>query len=87
MLCSCGCGDWRGGRASVLNLFSLFRGVRLAGRKMLADQFGMMQINRTGMGLLVGNSDFGEIVEHRFGFYFQLAGQLVNAYLIWVRHL
>jgi hypothetical protein len=54
---------------------------------MLADQFSMTQVNRTGMGLLIGHPDFGQIVQYRFGFYFQLAGKFVDAYLIWVSHL
>jgi hypothetical protein len=80
-------GDWRSIYARARSLLRLFRRVRLGGRKMSAYQLGMIQINRTGMGLLFGNPDFGEIVQHRFGFYLQLAGQFVDAYLNWVRHL
>jgi hypothetical protein len=91
MLRSSGCSnrwrDWRSDDARARSLWQLFRGVRLGDRKMLADQLGMIQINRTGMGLLIDNPDFGEKVQHRSGFYFQFAGQFVNAYLIWIRHL
>jgi hypothetical protein len=55
--------------------------------EMLTNQLGMTQINRTGMGLLFEYPNFGKIVQYRFGFYFQLAGQLVDTYLIWVSHL
>jgi hypothetical protein len=82
----CGC---RGRRHSgpAPSLTRLFASVRLGSLKMLANQLGMTQINRTGMGLLFGHPDFGQIIQHHSGFYFQFAGQFVDAYLIWVSHL
>jgi hypothetical protein len=49
---------------------------------MLADQLGMLNVNRTGMRFLVVNANFRQIIQNRPGFYFQIAGQLIDADLI-----
>ncbi len=41
----------------------------------------LVVLERTGMGLLLGDSDFGENIENRFAFNFQLPGQIVDSNL------
>ncbi len=48
------------------------------GLKMRADFFRLMVFKRAGMSLLLGDADFGQHIENRFAFYFQLSCQIVN---------
>jgi len=54
--------------------------------KMRPDYFGRGHINGARMGLLFGNPRFGQIVNNRFGLYLEVAGELIDADLIWFRH-
>ena len=46
-----------------------------------AHFLGLMLFKRTGVGLLLSHADFGQHIENRFTFYFQLSGQIVNSNL------
>ena len=54
---------------------------------MLADFFGMRNINGAGMRLFFCDADFKQDFENSFGLDLELAGQIVDANLIRVlRH-
>jgi hypothetical protein len=47
-------------------------------------QLGMVQIERTGVCLLVVDANLRQIIDQNFGLDLKLSGQLVNADLIWI---
>ena len=51
-----------------------------------ANFFGGSKIDRTRVGLLLGDAGLGQIVENGLGLYFQVARQFVNADLVGVGH-
>ena len=51
------------------------------GAEVGADFLRFVVFERTGMGLLLGDSDFRKYVENRFAFDFQLPGQIVDSNL------
>ena len=53
---------------------------------MLADQFGVLDVNRTRMRFLFVDADLGKIVDQHLGLDFELAGQFVDSDLICVWH-
>lgn len=54
--------------------------------EMFADFFRGGEFNRTGVSLLFGDANFGEIVDDGLRLDFEVAGQFVDADLIDVRH-
>ncbi len=54
--------------------------------KMFPDFFRRRKIDRTGVRFLFRDADLGQVINHRLGFHFQLAGQFVNANLSFVCH-
>jgi hypothetical protein len=46
---------------------------------MAANQERLVVLERTRMGLLVGDAEIGQEVDDHAWLYFQLAGQLINA--------
>jgi hypothetical protein len=53
---------------------------------MLAHQLGMVHIERARVRFLLGNSDLGQEVDQNFRFDLKFPRELVNSYLIRVRH-
>jgi hypothetical protein len=49
---------------------------------MLPHELGMVQIERARVSLLLGDTNFREIIDQDLGLDFELPGQLVNADLI-----
>jgi hypothetical protein len=49
---------------------------------MLPHEFGMAQVDRARMRLLLGNTNFREVIDQDLGLDFELPGQLVDADLI-----
>jgi len=43
--------------------------------------FGLVLFDRTGMGLLLGDANFGQRIEDRLAFDFQLPGQIIDSNL------
>ena len=52
--------------------------------KMLANDFGMIQVERARMRLLFRDADLRQIVDQDLGLNLQLAGQLIDPNLIGV---
>jgi hypothetical protein len=48
--------------------------------------FGGGYVDRARVGLLLGDASFGQIVDDRFGLYFQVTRELVDPNLVWFRH-
>jgi len=48
----------------------------------LAREFGVLDINRTRVGLLFGDADLREILDQDFGLDLEFPGQLVDADLV-----
>jgi hypothetical protein len=60
----------------------LFSGRRLGvGGKVLPDLLRLVRLNRTGMGLLLGDADGGEHIQDFLALDFQLSGEIVNSNL------
>jgi hypothetical protein len=51
-----------------------------------ANFFGGGYVDRARVGLLLGDTSFGQVVDDRLGLYFQVTRELVDANLIWFRH-
>jgi hypothetical protein len=51
---------------------------------MFANEFGMVEVERARVCLLLGYADFGQVVDQDFRLDLELPGQLVNSNLIWV---
>jgi len=51
---------------------------------MLAHKFGVRQIERARVRLLLGDADLGKVVDQDLGLDLQFSGQLVNSNLIGV---
>jgi hypothetical protein len=49
--------------------------------EMGANFLGFVVFERTGMRLLLGDTDFGQHIENRFAFDFQLPGQIIDSNL------
>jgi hypothetical protein len=54
--------------------------------EMLANPFGRRQIDRAGVGFFLSDAGLRQVVNQRFGFDFQLAGQFVDSNLSFVCH-
>ena len=48
---------------------------------MLANFFGFVLFQGTGMRFLLGDADFGQYIENGFALDFQLSGQIVDSNL------
>lgn len=55
--------------------------------EVLPGEFGVSDVDRTRVGLLLGNADFRQIVDEDFCLDFQLASELIDSNLIGVRHV
>jgi len=51
---------------------------------MLPHQFGMIQVERARVRLLVRDADFRQVIDQDLGLDLEFSGQLVNADLIWI---
>jgi hypothetical protein len=51
---------------------------------MLAHQFGVLEIERTGMRFLLGNADLGQILDQDFGLDLKLSREFIDSDLIGV---
>jgi hypothetical protein len=51
---------------------------------MFADEFGVVEVERTRVRFLLGYADFGQVVDQDFRLDLELPGQLVNSNLIGV---
>jgi hypothetical protein len=49
---------------------------------MLAHEFGVVQVQRARMSLLLGDTDLGKIVDQNLGLDLQLTGQFINSDLV-----
>lgn len=49
------------------------------GAEVLAREFGVLDINRTRVGLFLGDADLGQELDQDFGLDLEFAGQLVDA--------
>jgi hypothetical protein len=80
---------WSRFRCRGLRLLVRFRGGFGVGHvlKMLARKFGVLDVNGTRVGFLLGDADLGKEVNQHLRLDLQLARQLVDSYLIRVRHL
>src|ERR1700683_47957 len=54
---------------------------------MLPHQYGVLDINRAGVRLLLGDANLREILDQHLGFDFELPGKLVDSNLIRFGHL
>jgi hypothetical protein len=52
------------------------------GLEVLAREFGVLDINGTRVGLLLGDADLREILDEDFGLDLEFPGQLVDADLV-----
>ncbi len=52
------------------------------GAEVLAREFGVLDINRTRVGLFLGDADLGKELDQDFGLDLEFAGQLVDADLV-----
>jgi hypothetical protein len=77
---------WRRARLHLRRILSGFGGGFLLGEllKMLASEFGMIQVERARVRLFFGDADLGQIVDQDLGLNLQLARQLIDPNLIGV---
>jgi hypothetical protein len=54
--------------------------------KVFSDYYRGGFIDRTRMGLLLGDASLGQIIQNRFGLHFEFAGQFVDANLRLISH-
>jgi hypothetical protein len=94
-----GHGRLGGGRRWRRNCCRLRRGLRLRGLRRFCGCFGssellevrahlhsVIHVDRARVRFLLGDADFRKIVDQHLGLDFELSGQFVDSYLIWVRH-
>lgn len=82
-------GSWPGFRGRGFRLLFGFGG-GFGVRKiveMLANRFGVIEIERARMRLLLRDANLGKILDERFGLDFELTRELVDSNLIHVRHV
>jgi hypothetical protein len=51
---------------------------------MLPHQFGVVEVERARVRLLVRDADLGQIIDQDLGLDLEFSGQLVDADLIWI---
>jgi hypothetical protein len=51
---------------------------------MLPHKFGVVEVERARVRLLVRDTDLGQVIDHDLGLDLEFSGQLVDADLIWI---
>ena len=68
-------------RASMGTTRRFGRTLPIGALKVSTNFFGLVLFERTGMGLLLGDANFGQRIEDRLAFDFQLSGQIIDSNL------